>query len=73
MARLQLAQLDAMMITAFKADPPPQRARDAWDRFILEMKLWKGLADDNEKRIAASGGSGGDQGRIPNTGDSIGS
>jgi hypothetical protein len=74
--RLQIAQLDAMLLTAFKADPPPQRVRDSWDRFILEMKLWKGLANDEERASISSGSGGPETGgtaRIANNGDSIGS
>jgi hypothetical protein len=41
--RLQIAQLDAMMISAFKAQQPPQEVRDNWDAFINSMKRWKGI------------------------------
>jgi hypothetical protein len=71
-ALLQITQLDAMLITAFKADPPPDYVRASWDRFILSMKVWKGVASD-EERTSISSGPSSDPGRIPNNGDSIGS
>jgi hypothetical protein len=41
--RLQIAQLDAMMISAFKLNAPPEYVREAWDTFIGTMKKWKGI------------------------------
>jgi hypothetical protein len=41
--KLQLSQLDGMMLTGFKAQGAPATVRDAWDNFISKFKEWKGI------------------------------
>jgi len=44
--KLQLAQLDAMMIGGFKAQQAPPEVRQKWDEFLASMKKWKGITDE---------------------------
>ena len=41
--KLQMAQLDGMMLTGFKAQGAPAEVRDSWDNFIATFKKWKGI------------------------------